>query len=62
MTKKKTDFRLTGKVRPVMFHREGMFYLLDLPGNDDLAAHAEMNPGTLKITDALTGEVLWRPQ
>lgn len=61
-TKKAPDFRLTGKIRPVIFHREGMFYLLDLPSNDDLSAHAECNPGTQKITDALTGEVLWRPQ
>lgn len=59
---KKKDHRLTGKPRTVIFHREGMFYPLTLPGNDDLAAHAECNTGTLKITDALTGEVLWRPQ
>lgn len=51
-----------GKPRAVLFHREGMFYPLDLPITDDLSAHAEHNPGTLKITDALTGEVLWRQQ
>lgn len=56
------DFRLTGKPRLVLFHRAEGFYPLSLPGNDDLSAHAESNPGTLKITDALTGEILWRPQ
>lgn len=57
-----TDPRLRGPMRPVMFHREGCFYLLELPDTDDLSAHAECNPGTLKITDAITGEILWRPQ
>lgn len=56
------DFRLTGKPRPVMFHRKEGFYVIDLPENDDLSAHAECNPGTLQITDAMTGEILWRPQ
>lgn len=56
------DHRLTGEPRCVMFHRAEGFYMLDLPGNDDLSAHAECNPGTLKITDAITGEILWAPQ
>lgn len=60
--KKKIDFRLTGKPRLVIFHREGTFYPLELPENDDLSAHAEMNPGTTMISDARTGEVLWSPQ
>lgn len=55
------DYRLTGKPRTFIFHREGMWYPLELPENDDLAAHAECNPGTLKITDAVTGKVLWQP-
>jgi hypothetical protein len=46
-------------MRPVIFHRDGFFYLLELPLYDDLSAHAECNPGTLKITDALSSEVLW---
>lgn len=48
-----------GPMRPVIFHRDGFFYLLELPLYDDLSAHAECNPGTLKITDALSSEVLW---
>ncbi|QBX38636.1 hypothetical protein E4M02_10975 [Brevundimonas sp. S30B] len=51
-----------GPMRPLIFHREGFYYPLDLPLYDDLSAHAECNPGTLKITCALTGEILWRPQ
>lgn len=54
--------RERGPMRPLLFHREGFFYPLDLPLYDDLSAHAECNPGTLKITDAITGEILWRPQ
>lgn len=49
-------------MRAVLFHREEGFYPLVLPLTDDLSAHAECNPGTLEITDALTGEILWRPQ
>lgn len=60
MKARKQDYRLTGKMRTVIFHREGgMWYPLDLPGNDDLAAHARCNPGTMKVTDAMTGKVLW---
>ena len=62
VTKKKKDFRLTGAPRVVIFHRGDMWYPLELPMNDDLAAHAECNPGTTKITDGLTGQILWRPQ
>ena len=39
-----------------------MFYVIDLPADDDLNEHAELNPGTLEIRDALTDEVLWRQQ
>lgn len=45
--------------RIVIFHRADQFYALELPFNDDWAAHAKANPGTLKVTDALTNKVLW---
>lgn len=51
-----------GPMRPLIFHREDFFYLLHLPLYDDLSAHAECNPGTLKITDALSDKVLWSVQ
>lgn len=54
--------RERGPMRPLLFFRGSNFYPLDLPLYDDLNAHAECNPGTLKITCALTGEVLWQPQ
>lgn len=50
--------------RPVIFHREGVFYPVLVyrdNGFADLAEHAALNPGTLRITDAVTGEVLWSP-
>lgn len=49
-------------MRLVIFFREGMFYPLELPDTDDLSAHAEANPGTLRVEDGITGEILWRPQ
>lgn len=45
--------------RIVIFHRAEGFYPLELPFHDDWKAHARANPGTLKITDALTDRVLW---
>lgn len=45
--------------REVMFHREGTFYIITAYRNDDWAEHVRLNPGTLKVTDAITGEVLW---
>lgn len=45
--------------RIVIFHRAEHFYALELPFNDDWASHAKANPGTLKVTDALTNKVLW---
>lgn len=48
-------------VRLVIFHRDMGWYPIELPDSDDLAAHAHHNPGTLKISDALTGETLWSP-
>lgn len=50
-----------GPLRLVIFFREEGFYGLILPDTDDLAAHAEANPGTLHIEDA-DGNLLWRPQ
>lgn len=47
---------------PRMFHRADCFYVIDLPQDEDLNEHADINPGTLKITDALTGDVLWSVQ
>ncbi|WP_257556476.1 hypothetical protein [Sphingobium sp. CFD-2] len=43
---------------PRIFFREDCFYIIDLPPNDDLNAHAECNPGTLRIED-VNGNVLW---
>lgn len=58
---RRTDF----PTRPTMFNRADIFYVVNTYEDDDfakLAEHAALNPGTLKITHAVTGEVLWRPQ
>lgn len=51
---------------PYTFHRtiegEPVFYVVDLPADAILADHAECNPGTTRIDDAITGETLWRQQ
>jgi hypothetical protein len=52
----------TEQVRPVIFVLADLFYLIELPISDDLAAHAECNPGTLRILDGATGETLWSLQ
>lgn len=51
--------------RPTLFVREGHFYVINTyedEGFEQLAEHAALNPGTLRIEHALTGEILWRPQ
>ena len=52
--------RKTGK-QVVIFRRADGWYPLELPVGEDLARHAELNPGTLSIEDA-AGTVLWRLQ
>lgn len=43
---------------PRIFVRDGTFYVIPLPADDDLNRHAELNPGTLRIED-MAGNVLW---
>lgn len=52
--------KLNSPVRRCIFFREGMFYPLDLP-EATIADNAIANPGTLKVEDAITGEILWQP-
>lgn len=47
--------------RMVIFHRAEGWYPIMVRENEDLAAHAELNPGTLRIEDT-EGNILWRPQ
>lgn len=44
---------------PVIFRREGVFYPIVGARCEDWVIHAELNPGTLAIEDAMTGERLW---
>lgn len=45
---------------PRVFRREDVFYVIDLPVDEDLAVHAKLNPGTLRIED-VSGSQLWPP-
>lgn len=44
-----------------IFHRADGFYPLKLKDDADAKANAESNPGTLKVENAATGEVVWTP-
>ena len=61
MTERRTDM----PTRPVLFHRENSFYPIMIYGDDTpekIAEHALLNPGTVKVSDAVTGETLWALQ
>lgn len=51
----------TTLTRTVIFRRAEGWYPIQVRENEDLAKHAELNPGTLTIEDT-EGNVLWRPQ
>lgn len=46
---------------PRVFRRDGIFYVIELPEDDDLAEHARLNPGTRQI-EAVDGTVLWKEE
>ena len=45
---------------PRVFRRADSFYIIDLPEDDDVAEHAALNPGTVRVEDVL-GNQLWPP-
>lgn len=55
--KRRTDM----PTKPVIFIRAEGFYPIMVYEDDDMAHHAELNPGTLRIED-VDGNILWRPQ
>lgn len=50
--------KLASPKRLFLFVREEGFYPLELP-ELTVADNAECNPGTLRVEDAKTGEVVW---
>jgi len=42
-----------------IFYRDLMFYPLELNSNEEAIANAECNPGTTKVENFSTGEVVW---
>lgn len=51
--------KLASQKRIYLFHRnDGWFYPLELP-EATVADNAIANPGTLRVEDAQTGEVVW---
>jgi hypothetical protein len=47
-------------MKPIVFFRGDMFYPVDYPaGYSDWGHEADRNPGTTRIEDGVTGEVLW---
>jgi hypothetical protein len=53
------ETRRTG-TRVVIFFRKDTWYPLELPVDEDLSKHAELNPGTLRI-ETVHGKLLWAP-
>lgn len=56
-----TDFPSRDLPKVVIFFREEGWYPIMVREDEDLAVHAELNPGTLRIED-INGNILWRPQ
>lgn len=52
------DEKLDSPKRLVIFVREGGFYPLEIP-EATIEDNAKCNPSTLRVEDALTGEILW---
>jgi len=48
------------EMRVFIFRRKDGWYPIELHADEDLAKHAELNPGTLRIEDT-EGKVLWQP-
>jgi hypothetical protein len=46
-------------VRLYAFHRQGMFYPIQLKDDLDACRNAECNPGTIKVTEEPSGRVVW---
>lgn len=51
--------KLNSKMRFCAFIREDSWYPLEIP-EAAIKDNAECNPGTLRVEDVLTGEVLWK--
>ena len=47
-----------GPKKPVAFHRAEGFYVILVFDGEPLGVHAEMNPGTLFVTD-MEDNILW---
>lgn len=59
----KAERRTDLPTRPTVFFREGRFYVVNTyedEGFAELAEHARLNPGTLRIED-MHGNILWSP-
>ena len=44
---------------PYAFFREGMFYPIGLRDDADAVENALCNPGTIRVENMITGEVVW---
>ncbi len=42
-----------------IFVREDGFYFIDLPVGSNIQDHVADNPGTIKVLNAETGELIW---
>lgn len=66
MTAKKwrptADQLAEGPKREVIFFRNQYFYIISIFDGEPIENHVDLNPGTLRVEDAITREVLWPPK
>lgn len=46
-------------MKTYIFFRDGTFYPVELSSDEQARKNAECNPGTLKVENALTREIVW---
>lgn len=49
-------------IRLYLFHRGDYFYPITLRSDEEAVENAKCNPGTDKVTNALTNETIWESQ
>lgn len=53
--------KLASEVRTFLFQRKEGWYMVDLP-RDTVEDNALCNPGTIRVVDAITLEIVWEAQ
>jgi hypothetical protein len=52
------NLKLMSSIKPFTFFRVDGFYILEIP-EDTLEDNIRCNPGTIRVENAITGEIVW---